>query len=201
MARLSSEERRAQIGGAMLEVMAEHGYAKASMPKIAEAADVTQGLIHYHFDNKQGILLHVLETIVDEQMEALEDVLSSGAEPKEALRAIIDLFLAAGESAKPSVVAAWVTISAEAIRQPEVRSAFVAAMGRLRDTIARAILAGQDAGAFRLGGQSVEACTAAIIATIQGYYTIAAIDRDSVPAGSAADATWRMVTGLLEMRA
>lgn len=201
MARLSSEERRAQIGGAMLETMAEHGYAKASMPKIAEAAGVTQGLIHYHFDSKQAILLHVLETIVDEQMEALEDVLDRGASPIEALRAVVDLFLAAGESARPSVVAAWVTISAEAIRQPEVRAAFVSAMDRLREAIARAIRAGQDAGAFRLGGQSVEACTAAMIAAIQGYYTIAAIDRDSVPAGSAADSTWRMVSGLLDIRA
>lgn len=199
MARLSSEERRAQISGAMLEVMAEHGYGKASMPKIADAADVTQGLIHYHFDSKQAILLDVLETIVAQQMAALEDVLESGASPTEALRAVVDLFLAAGESARPSVVASWVAISAEAIRQPEVRDAFVDAMTRLRESIADAIRAGQDAGVFRLGGQSVEACTAAMIATIQGYYTLAAIDRDSVPAGSAADTTWRMVSGLLDI--
>ncbi|MGM0558755.1 MAG: TetR/AcrR family transcriptional regulator [Myxococcota bacterium] len=200
MARLSSEERRAQISKAMLEVMAERGYAKASMPKIAEAADVTQGLIHYHFDSKQAILLQVLETIVDDQMGALEDVLGSGAEPAEALRAVIDLFLAAGESAQPAVVAAWVTISAEAIRQVEVREAFVEAITRLRDAMARAIRAGQEAGEFRLGEQSVDACTAAILATIQGYYTVAAIDRESVPAGTAADTTWRMVCGLVDIR-
>jgi TetR/AcrR family transcriptional repressor of bet genes len=184
----------------MLEVMAERGYARASMPKIAEAAGVTQGLIHYHFDSKQAILLHVLDAIVEDQMGALEDVIKSGAEPREALRAIIDLFLAAGDSARPAVVAAWVTISAEAVRQKDVREAFVEAITAFREVIARAIRDGEDDGSFRLGDQSLEACTAAILATIQGYYTVAAIDRKSVPAGSAADATWRMVRGLLDIQ-
>jgi TetR/AcrR family transcriptional repressor of bet genes len=108
--------------------------------------------------------------------------------------------LDAGASAKPAVVAAWVTISAEAVRQQDVREAFVEAITAFRDRIARAIRAGEDAGEFRLGDQSVESCTAAILSTIQGYYTIAAIDRDSVPRGSAAGATWRMVRGLLDIQ-
>jgi TetR/AcrR family transcriptional repressor of bet genes len=197
MARKSSEERRAEISHALLRVMAEHGYVKASMPRIAEAADVTQGLIHYHFDNKQAILLHVLETIVDAQMQRVDAAVESAASPPEALRAVIDAFLATGDSAQPEVVAAWVAISAEAIRQEAVREAFVVALNRMRSVFATVIEAGEQVGAFDLGGRSVEACTSAILSTIQGYYTTAAIDRELVPHGSAADATMGMLDGLL----
>ncbi len=56
MERKSTDARRAEISQALLRVMAEHGYVKATISKIAEEADVTPGLIHYHFANKQAIL-------------------------------------------------------------------------------------------------------------------------------------------------
>lgn len=53
----NTDARRAEIVEAMLRVMARRGYARASIAAIAEEAGLTAGLVHYHFRNKQAILL------------------------------------------------------------------------------------------------------------------------------------------------
>ncbi|MFJ2557037.1 MULTISPECIES: TetR/AcrR family transcriptional regulator [unclassified Streptomyces] len=61
MARARSEERRADILRATLEVIAERGYRGATLGAVAERAGLTQqGLLHY-FPTKEALLLAVLE--------------------------------------------------------------------------------------------------------------------------------------------
>lgn len=200
MTRKSTEQRRAEISDALLATMAEHGYAKASIKRIAEEADVTPGLIHYHFDSKREILLHLLDDIVDRQLDLVEGRIEEAATPTEALDAAVETFLAAGESARPDEVAAWVTINAEAIRQPEVREALSAALQEFRDLFARVVAAGVEAGDFETGSLSTEGAAAALLSTVQGYFATAVVDRDAIPAGSAAPAARRMARGLLGLR-
>jgi len=65
MARPSNtDERRLQIMGALVKVMAKRGYDGASVADIARAARLTPGLVHYHFKNKQEILLAALRDLV-----------------------------------------------------------------------------------------------------------------------------------------
>src|SRR5690349_9196969 len=60
-ARVRSEERRAEIVGAALEVIAERGYRGASLAAVAEKVGLTQqGLLH-HFPTKEALLVAVLE--------------------------------------------------------------------------------------------------------------------------------------------
>jgi AcrR family transcriptional regulator len=60
-ARVRSEERRAEIVRAALEVIAERGYRGASMAAVAERVGLTQqGLLHY-FPTKDALLVAVLE--------------------------------------------------------------------------------------------------------------------------------------------
>ncbi len=65
------KERKLQITQGMMKVMATKGYDGASMPEIAKAAGLGQGLIHYHFKNKQEILVAVLSEIVNHHVDAL----------------------------------------------------------------------------------------------------------------------------------
>ncbi|MER6999728.1 TetR/AcrR family transcriptional regulator [Streptomyces sp. NPDC000410] len=61
MARARSEERRAEILRATLEVIAERGYRGASLGAVAERVGLTQqGLLHY-FPTKDALLVAVLE--------------------------------------------------------------------------------------------------------------------------------------------
>ncbi|WP_031466726.1 TetR/AcrR family transcriptional regulator [Sciscionella sediminilitoris] len=50
------EARRRQIIEAAVEVIAEQGYLKASLAKIAERAGISKGVISYHFDGKDDLL-------------------------------------------------------------------------------------------------------------------------------------------------
>ncbi|MEV3908535.1 TetR/AcrR family transcriptional regulator [Streptomyces canus] len=60
-ARTRSEERRAEIVRAALEVIAERGYRGASLAAVAERVGLTQqGLLH-HFPTKDALLVAVLE--------------------------------------------------------------------------------------------------------------------------------------------
>ncbi|GHG02250.1 TetR/AcrR family transcriptional regulator [Streptomyces filamentosus] len=61
MARTRSEERRAEILRAALEVIAERGYRGATLGSVAERVGLTQqGLLHY-FPTKEALLVAVLE--------------------------------------------------------------------------------------------------------------------------------------------
>ncbi|MFE2098394.1 MULTISPECIES: TetR/AcrR family transcriptional regulator [unclassified Streptomyces] len=60
-ARVRSEERRSEIVGAALEVIAERGYRGASLAAVAERVGLTQqGLLHY-FPTKDALLVAVLQ--------------------------------------------------------------------------------------------------------------------------------------------
>ncbi|MEU6308257.1 TetR/AcrR family transcriptional regulator [Streptomyces chartreusis] len=60
-ARVRSEERRAEIVRAALEVIAERGYRGASLGAVAERVGLTQqGLLHY-FPTKDALLVAVLQ--------------------------------------------------------------------------------------------------------------------------------------------
>src|SRR5688572_28406912 len=126
MARPSNTgERRQQIVEGLLRVMAERGYERASIAEIAKAAGLSPGLVHYHFTEKQEILLTLVEQLaasVRERVKALLERAKGGARGQ--VDAFLETFLATGDDADPASVAAWVTISAEAVRQPEVRAAY-----------------------------------------------------------------------------
>jgi TetR/AcrR family transcriptional regulator, transcriptional repressor of bet genes len=199
MGRKTTDERREQILDAFLATLAEHGYARATIARIAEAADLTPGLLHYHFKNKQAILLALTDRLVEAQSERLRLEVDRHGGPPAQLRAVIDAFLAVGASADPAAVAAWVTIAAEAIRQPEVAEEFHRALLSIEAVLTTLVAAGVASGDFDTGPLSPAACAAALLASIQGYFTLAATARDLIPSGTAADATWRMARGLLGM--
>ncbi|EST23972.1 TetR/AcrR family transcriptional regulator [Streptomyces roseochromogenus] len=102
-ARVRSEERRAEIVGAALEVIAERGYRGASLAAVAERVGLTQqGLLHY-FPTKDALLVAVLQerdrwdAVPDTQWRV--DLLASLVEYNAMRPAIIQTFSALlGES-------------------------------------------------------------------------------------------------------
>jgi AcrR family transcriptional regulator len=57
------EARRAQIVQAAIETIAEIGYAKASFVQIAKRAEVSPGLITYHFARREELIKQVMITV------------------------------------------------------------------------------------------------------------------------------------------
>jgi TetR/AcrR family transcriptional repressor of bet genes len=119
------EQRRAQLVDAFARVLAEHGYAGATVAAVAEAAGVAPGLVHHHFADKADLLRSLLERLMARfrrRAEALEG--EAGPLAAYALAAVrLD--------ATANAVAArcWVGVLAEAVRDP----ALFAAVRRLVD--------------------------------------------------------------------
>lgn len=58
------EARRKQIVEAAIETIAKEGYMNASLAEIAKYADISKGVISYHFDNKDDLIDETINTIL-----------------------------------------------------------------------------------------------------------------------------------------
>jgi TetR/AcrR family transcriptional repressor of bet genes len=195
----NTEERRAQITHALTTVMARHGYDGATIADVARAARLTAGLVHYHFKNKEEILLAVLAELVERHDQRLETRLSEAAgDPAAELVAFIDFHLGLGADADPDALACWILISGEALRNHKVRTKFEQALERMAGRLERIIARGVEQRAFTC--PSAPAAASALLATIHGYFVLAATARELIPRGSAALAAKQMASGLLAPR-
>lgn len=190
----NTEERRQQIVAGLLKVMAERGYERASVSEIAKAAGLSPGLVHYHFQDKQEILLTLVEQLSARARERVASRLArvKGDDARARVDAFLDAYLATGADADPAAVASWVTISAEAIQQPEVRAIY--------EKVVRSDLEHlEELVAAVAGKRRARAVAAGLFAAIQGYFVLAASVPGLVPPGSAASTVKRMATGLLDV--
>lgn len=180
-----------------MKVMAKHGYDGASIADIAKAARLTPGLIHYHFKSKQQILLAALRDLVARHDASLEARLGKAdGGPIAQVAAFIDFHLGLGADADPEALACWILLSGEALREPKVRVELERALEATVARIADVIRNGVEEKVFVC--DSIEAAASALVATIQGYFVLAATVRSLIPKGSAASATKRMADGLLK---
>ncbi|GAA0941472.1 TetR/AcrR family transcriptional regulator [Nonomuraea longicatena] len=63
------EARRAQIAASAVEVLAEVGFAKASLAAIAKHAGISKGVISYHFAGKDELMEEVVTRVYTEITE------------------------------------------------------------------------------------------------------------------------------------
>jgi TetR/AcrR family transcriptional regulator, transcriptional repressor of bet genes len=191
MARPSNTaERRAQITQALVQVMARQGYDGASIADVAKAAKLSPGLVHYHFKNKQEILLAALAELRERHLARLDARLAlHEGDPLAALHAFIDLHLGVGAEADPQALACWILISGEALRDKKVRARFEQTLSALLERLREVIR--------RFDCESPDAVASALLATVQGYFVLAATARELIPRGTAAAMTKQMARGLL----
>lgn len=193
----NTDERREQIARAFRRVMAKRGYEGTSTGEVARVAGLTPGLIHYHFESKLEILLEVLGDIWREHEALLESVLAQ-TPPRRRLEAFLDVHLAAGKTADPERLACWIAIGAEAMREPRVREGYERALKSSAARLMSILRDGARAGYYR--ESRLDATAAAILALIQGYFSLAATVRDLIPSGTAAGCAKRMAAALLEAK-
>ncbi|KJB87420.1 hypothetical protein AZ66_13315 [Paenibacillus sp. E194] len=60
---MSTQDKRKRLIDAAYKVFVEKGYVNASIKDIANEADITSGLVHYYFKNKEELLLSVQDEI------------------------------------------------------------------------------------------------------------------------------------------
>ena len=182
----NTELRRAEIVAAMLPVMARHGYERATIQAIAGEAGLAPGLIHYHFKNKQEILVSLVESIAEFAQARFAQVLGQASAPAERLEAYLQARLGLGEGAAPDMVSAWVMIGVEAVRQAEVRQVYQRLVGAeleaLTDLVG-ACLAEQGREPSR-----ALPIAAGLMALMEGAFLLSGAAEGLLPVGYAADA-------------
>jgi TetR/AcrR family transcriptional repressor of bet genes len=197
MARPSNTEvRRTQIAHGLMKVMARRGYDGASIADVAAAARLTPGVVHYHFKDKREILLAALGELAARHQSKLSVALERAkGDARKEVEAFIDFHLGLGADADPQALACWILLSGEALREAKVRAEYEKALSAIVARLTAAIRRGVDQGVF--GCEDAQAASSALVATIHGYFVLAATARALIPRGSAADAAKRMAAGLL----
>ncbi|MFD4642934.1 TetR/AcrR family transcriptional regulator [Lentzea sp. NPDC058436] len=87
------DARRGQIVAATIATITELGYAKASFVQIAQRAEISPGLITYHFAKREELMKQVMLTVHDSMDRALTAYTESATDHVTALRQLIKGFV------------------------------------------------------------------------------------------------------------
>jgi AcrR family transcriptional regulator len=89
--RLPRAEREALILDAAEREFGGHGFAAASMERIATASGITKALVYQYFGSKEGLYVACVERGRARLFDALREA-AAAAEPDRMLRAIVDCY-------------------------------------------------------------------------------------------------------------
>jgi AcrR family transcriptional regulator len=103
--------RRAQIVECAIETIAELGYAQASLGQIAKRANISKGVISYHFANKEELLEQIPIEYYLAWQAYVAPRIEAQASPKEMLRVYIESNLAFIDENRQHVIAVIETVS------------------------------------------------------------------------------------------
>ncbi|MBV1776506.1 TetR family transcriptional regulator [Burkholderiaceae bacterium DAT-1] len=187
----NTEARRAEIVRALQTVMATQGYEKATIQAIAKEAGLAPGLLHYHFKSKREMLVCLVSTLADYGQQRFVQIAGAAVSPMDKLAAYLEARLGLGDGAAPDVVAAWVMIGAEAVRQAEVREVYQRAISQELDLLTMLLEnCLHEQQRVTTGARTL---AAALMAMMEGAYQLASATCDVMPAGYAAEEALKWV--------
>lgn len=64
--KLPRDERRLQLIEATITTIARHGYARTTMSEVARVANLSHGLVNFHFSTKENLLIETLLYMAEE---------------------------------------------------------------------------------------------------------------------------------------
>lgn len=125
-----ADAQRDRILCAALQCFIEHGFHAASMASIAEAAQMSAGLMYRYFANKNAIVLAIIERQLDEKRSVIRQLQSS----TDMVARLVQTFEHwRSRDAQVMSAALFLEMSAEATRNPQIAEAL-----RSSDALARA---------------------------------------------------------------
>jgi AcrR family transcriptional regulator len=77
---------------ATYRALCEHGYADLTMQAIAEEADCSKSLLHYHYDTKEGLFVAFLDFLLN-RFEERVDATDGSRSARDRLLELVDLLL------------------------------------------------------------------------------------------------------------
>lgn len=88
--KMPRDDRRAQLIEATIKVIAQRGYARTTMSDVARVAGLSHGLVNFHFESKENLLLETLLYLAAEYAANWQAaVAGAGADPEDQLQALL----------------------------------------------------------------------------------------------------------------
>jgi AcrR family transcriptional regulator len=140
---LRADRTRALVIDETIRCILDEGFAAASAKHITERAGVTWGVVQYHFGDRDGLLMAVVDKGFAELLEALRELPAAAENVRDRTEFIVD---AAWEafSSPTSMAALEILIATRAMRDPGA-SEHLAALGTAMAKLGKQIGEGLDA--------------------------------------------------------
>ncbi|MGD0462462.1 MAG: TetR/AcrR family transcriptional regulator [Tepidisphaeraceae bacterium] len=88
-----AKQRRQSILGAAKDIFWKHGYAAATIPKVAAAAQLAPGTLYLYFPSKEALYAELLAEGYEMLHQRLVDSVHPGTPPRRQAEALIDAFV------------------------------------------------------------------------------------------------------------
>ena len=119
MARLTVDDRRAEILRATVAQIAERGVAAIRVADVATALGVSTALVFYHFRSKDDLVAQAFGYAVQRDLDRLAEVAESGGTARDRLSRALRLYHPSGSA--PPGWRLWIDGWSAALRTPELR--------------------------------------------------------------------------------
>ncbi|CQH45675.1 TetR family transcription regulator [Halobacterium hubeiense] len=143
------DDTRAAIMEATFDALAEHGYSDLTINQVSQRFAKSEGLIFYHYDGKDEILLELLKYLL-ERVQKGRLPIADDVDPETRLRALLDNILPTGdEHQKRDYEKVLVELRTRAIHNEDYRECFNRSQMGFRESVREIIVAGIESGDFR----------------------------------------------------
>lgn len=146
------EETYEAMMGAAYRALCAHGYDDLTMRDIADEFEKSRGLIHYHYDTKADLLAAVFEWMVDRYEERVLAEVDVEGDPREALRAFVDVAIDGPDDPTFdhwAFFTALIEFRSRAHRDEQIRAALQGSYDRAVGIVQAILETGIEQGAFR----------------------------------------------------
>ncbi|MCA9894152.1 MAG: TetR/AcrR family transcriptional regulator [Anaerolineae bacterium] len=167
-----SEERKAQILQAALELFSQVGYEAASMNDLASKCDLSKAAIYHYFDSKDAILIALTEQVFQADTDALLALEQSPLPAEDRLRAYLQTLVEEITKLKP-LHGMFMEFYSQAARTPVIRGHLQRYYDQYERTLTAIFQQGIDRGEFR--PHDVQQTTQALMVGIEGAIVVSVI--------------------------
>ncbi|SFQ29188.1 transcriptional regulator, TetR family [Pseudomonas sp. NFPP07] len=138
------DEKRTELLTAAIAVIAQEGYAGASMRKVAQHAGCTTGAVTYYFANKEEMVTAVAQSLFDQI-----DTLLEGNQEQVDIKSLIEQWLSWMRVDEPNGWLAWFQLLAHARHEPAFASIIKQRYALFRQVLTSMLETGQEQGKIR----------------------------------------------------
>jgi AcrR family transcriptional regulator len=173
----SSPEAHEDIMDATYQALLEHGFADLTMQDIADEAEKSKSLLHYHYDTKQDLLVEFLDYLVEHAKERAQE--HADDPPREHLREFVAGGLVNNDEDDWAFATAVLELQAQAPHDETYREQLAHNEAMLRSHVADIVRDGVEAGDFC--DVDPESTARLILAAIDGARTQRVVLNDGTP--------------------